>query len=181
VAAADGCAPACGPRSGLQEREIQAAGESGAARISRSRSPSTASGTVVAPARLVDVDPRINRLTYLIIGCAMKVHTALGPGLLESAYVACLIYELRQAGLQVEIEVKVPLQYGPVTLECGFRIDLLVDGLIVVEVKCIENVLRVHESQLLTYLKLAKKPYGLLFNFNVPHLKDGIVRKANTY
>jgi GxxExxY protein len=128
-----------------------------------------------------DVDPRINRLTYLIIGCAMKVHTALRPGLLESAYVACLIYELRQAGLQVEAEVRVPLRYSGISLECGFRIDILVDGLIVVEVKCVGSVLPVHEAQLLTYLKLANKPYGLLFNFNVLHLKDGIVRKANTY
>jgi len=126
-------------------------------------------------------DPRINRLTFLIIGCAMKVHTALGPGLLESAYVACLIYELRQAGLQVDVEVRVPLAYGAVTLDCGFRIDILVEGLIVIEVKCVESVLPVHEAQLLTYLKLAKKPYGLLFNFKVPHLKAGIVRKANTY
>jgi GxxExxY protein len=111
----------------------------------------------------------------------MKVHTALGPGLLESAYVACLIYELRQAGLQVDVEVRVPLAYGAVTLDCGFRIDILVEGLIVIEVKCVESVLPVHEAQLLTYLKLAKKPYGLLFNFKVPHLKAGIVRKANTY
>jgi GxxExxY protein len=126
-------------------------------------------------------DPRINRLTYAIIGCAMKVHTALGPGLLESAYVACVIYELRQAGLQVETEVKVPLVYSGITVACGFRIDILVEGTIVVEVKCVEHVLLVHEAQLLTYLKLARKPYGLLFNFNVPHLKDGIVRKANSY
>jgi len=126
-------------------------------------------------------DARINQLTYLIIGCAMKVHTALGPGLLESAYLTCLIYELRQAGLQVEVEVKVPLTYSGVTIECGFRIDILVEGLIVVELKCVQSVLPVHEAQLLTYLKLSKKPYGLLFNFNVRHLKEGIVRKANSY
>ena len=111
----------------------------------------------------------------------MKVHTALGPGLLESAYVACLIYELRKAGLGVASEVKVPLDYDGIAIECGFRIDILVEGLIVVEVKCLEHVLRVHEAQLLTYLKLAKKPYGLLFNFYVSHLKEGIVRKANSY
>ena len=126
-------------------------------------------------------DARINQLTYLIIGCAMKVHTALGPGLLESAYLTCLIYELRQAGLQVEVEVKVPLTYSGVTIECGFRIDILVEGLIVVELKCVQSVLPVQEAQLLTYLKLSKKPYGLLFNFNVRHLKEGIVRKANSY
>ncbi len=111
----------------------------------------------------------------------MKVHTAFGPGLLESAYVACLIYELRKTGLQIETEVRVPIAYCGITLDCGFRIDILVDGLIVVEIKCVERVLPVHEAQLLTYLKLAKKPYGLLFNFNVAHLKDGIVRRANTY
>jgi len=88
---------------------------------------------------------------------------------------------LREAGLQVEVEVKVPLTYGGVTLECGFRIDILVEGIVVVELKCVEQVLHVHEAQLLTYIKLAKKPYGLLFNFNVRHLKDGIVRKANSY
>jgi GxxExxY protein len=77
--------------------------------------------------------------------------------------------------------VKVPLAYAGITLECGFRIDILVEGLIVVELKCVDSVLLVHEAQLLTYLKLARKPHGLLFNFNVPHLKNGIVRKANTY
>ena len=111
----------------------------------------------------------------------MKVHTALGPGLLESAYLACLVYELRQAGLRVDVEVKVPLTYSGVTIECGFRIDILVEDLIILELKCVESLLPIHEAQLLTYLKLAKKPYGLLFNFNVPHLKHGIVRKANSY
>ena len=110
----------------------------------------------------------------------MKVHTVLGPGLLESAYCTCLIYELRQAELQVDVEVKVPLTYAGVTIDCGFRIDILVNGLVVVEVKCVDHVLPVHEAQLLTYLRLAKKPYGLLFNFKVPHLKEGIVRRANT-
>jgi GxxExxY protein len=128
-----------------------------------------------------DSDAWINQLTWLIIGCAMKVHTALGPGMLESAYLACFVYELRQAGLLVETEVRVPLVYAGITIECGFRIDILVEGLIVVELKCVESVLPVHEAQLLTYIKLARKPYGLLFNFNVPHLKAGIVRKANTY
>jgi len=127
-----------------------------------------------------DTDASINALTWRIISCAMKVHTALGPGLLESAYLACLVYELRQAGLRVETEVKVPITYAGISLECGFRIDIVVEGLIVVELKCVEAVLPVHEAQLLTYIRLARKPYGLLFNFNVPHLKQGIVRKANT-
>jgi GxxExxY protein len=92
------------------------------------------------------IDSQINRLTYLIIACAMKVHTALGPGLLESAYLACLIHELRQAGLQVETEVRVPLAYAGITLECGFRIDILVEGLVVVQPKRVEAVLPVHEA-----------------------------------
>jgi GxxExxY protein len=134
---------------------------------------------VMAP--MTSDEYRINQLTWRIIKCAMKVHTALGPGLLESAYQACLVYELRAAGLQADVEVKVPLTYGSLTLECGYRLDILVEGLIVVEVKCVDAILPVHEAQLITYIKLAKKPYGLMFNFNVPHLKAGIVRKANTY
>jgi GxxExxY protein len=124
---------------------------------------------------------RINQLTWLIIKCAMKVHTALGPGLLESAYVSCLVHELRQAGLRVETEVKVSLTYAGLTLDCAFRIDILVEDTVVIECKCVQTIEHLHEAQLLTYIKLARKPYGLLFNFNVPHLKDGIVRKANTY
>lgn len=131
--------------------------------------------------RVSEAESRVNHLTFLIIGCAMKVHTALGPGLLESAYLACLIYELRQAGLRVETEVRVPLTYAHVKIDCGFRIDILVEDLVVVELKCVETVLPVHEAQLLTYLKLAKKPYGLMLNFNVLHLKDGITRRANSY
>src|SRR5262245_48381486 len=116
--------------------------------------------TPAAIARMaIDCDARINQLTFRIIGCAMRVHTALGPGLLESAYVACLVHELRQADLRIETEVKVPLTYGTITLECGFRIDILVEGLIIVELKCVESVLPVHEAQLLTYIKLARKPY----------------------
>ena len=124
---------------------------------------------------------RTNQMTWRIIKCAMKVHTALGPGLLESAYQACLVYELRAAGFQVDVEVKVPLTYASLTLECGYRLDILVEDIIVVEVKSVDTILPIHEAQLITYIKLAKKPYGLIFNFNVRHLKEGIVRKANTF
>jgi len=111
----------------------------------------------------------------------MAVHSALGPGLLESAYEACLIYELRRADLLVEVDVHVPLLYHSVKIDCGFRLDLLVEGIVIVELKAVSAILPVHEAQLLTYLKLTGKPVGLLFNFNVVLLKDGgICRKVNT-
>ena len=137
--------------------------------------------TCIVIALMTSDEYRINQLTWRIIKCAMKVHTALGPGLLESAYQACLVHDLRADGFHVDVEVKVPLSYEGLSLECGYRLDILVDGIIVVEVKCVEAILPVHEAQLITYIKLAKKPYGLMFNFNVTHLKEGIVRKANTY
>jgi GxxExxY protein len=122
----------------------------------------------------------LNRLTWRIVKCAMKVHSALGPGLLESVYLAYLVYELRSEGLRLEVQVEVPLVYGGVRMECGYRLDVLVEGVVVLEIKTLEIVLPVHEAQLVTYLKLTAKPIGLLLNFNVPHLKDGIVRKINT-
>jgi GxxExxY protein len=125
--------------------------------------------------RKIDV-AYLNRLTALIIGAAIEVHRYLGPGLLESAYELCLLYELEQLGLRVERQKGLPLVYKDVGLEIGYRIDLLVEGLIVVEIKAVENVLPVHEAQVLTYLKLSGCPLGLLLNFNVPLLKDGIHR-----
>ena len=127
------------------------------------------------------LDERLNKMTWQIIKCAMKVHSALGPGLLESAYLACLVYELRSAGFRVEVELAVPLMYGGVKLECAYRIDVLVEGTVVLEIKSLAAILPIHEAQLVTYLKLSGKPIALLFNFNVPHLRDGIVRKINTY
>ena len=106
-------------------------------------------------------------LTGLIIGCAMKVHTKLGPGLLESSYHACLAYELVNAGLEVRSQVSLPLAYGEVQLEVGYRVDMIVSDLVIVEVKAVDTVIPVHESQLLTYLKISKKEIGLLLNFNV--------------
>ncbi|HTM27605.1 MAG TPA: GxxExxY protein [Vicinamibacterales bacterium] len=128
----------------------------------------------------VSVDPRINALTWKIIKCAMSVHSALGPGLLESAYLACMVVELRHAGLRVDVAVKVPLLYRELTLDCGYTLDLLVENIVILELKAMAALLPVHAAQLLTYLKLTGKPIGLLINFNVPMLKDGIVRRINT-
>jgi GxxExxY protein len=127
------------------------------------------------------VTAAINELTYKIIGCCMAVHSALGPGLLESAYLACLIVDLREAGLRVDVGVKVPIVYKGISVECGYRLDLLVEGTVILELKAVEALHPIHEAQLVTYLKLTGKPIGLLVNFNVALLKDaGIVRKINT-
>jgi GxxExxY protein len=117
-----------------------------------------------------------NELSGLIIGCALKVHKALGPGLLESAYEACLLYELAKLGLKVECQKGLPLIYEDVNLECGYRLDLLVEGKVIIELKAIESLTSLHTAQVLTYLKLSNCKLGLLINFNVPLLKDGIKR-----
>jgi GxxExxY protein len=118
-------------------------------------------------------------LTGVIIGCAIKVHSALGPGLLESSYQECLYYELMNAGLKVEKQKPLPLVYEEVKLECGYRVDLLVENRIVIEIKSVEALNEVHLAQVLTYLKLSGSKLGLLMNFNVVRLKDGIKRIAN--
>jgi GxxExxY protein len=125
-------------------------------------------------------DPHLDRITWTIIKCAMKVHSALGPGLFESVYLACLAFELREAGLKVNVKVKLPLVYRGIRLDAAYEIDIIVNDLIVIELKTVAAILPVHHSQLLTYLKLTNKPVGLLFNFHSAHLKDGIVRKVNT-
>jgi GxxExxY protein len=125
------------------------------------------------------ISPEINALTQRIIGCAITVHSTLGPGLLESAYQTCLILELRHAGLRVDVDVAVPIVYRGVRINCGYRLDVLVEGIVILELKTVSVILPVHEAQLLTYLKLTDKPVGLLFNFNVKLLKDGICRKIN--
>ena len=123
----------------------------------------------------------LNQLSSKIIGAAINVHKEVGPGLLESVYHACLLIELRAAGLQVESEVSLPIVYrGQQITKNGFSMDLVVEDTIVVELKSAEQVLPVHEKQLLTYLRLAKKPLGLLINFNVPLLKEGIHRVINS-
>ncbi|HRH66972.1 MAG TPA: GxxExxY protein [Bacteroidia bacterium] len=118
----------------------------------------------------------INQITHSIIGAALKVHTELGPGLLESTYQECLYYELKQTGLLVQKEKPIPLIYKSVKLEVGYRCDLVIQNLVLVELKSIEAINDIHIAQMLTYLKLAKFKVGLLINFNVLHLKDGIRR-----
>lgn len=120
-------------------------------------------------------------ITSQIIGAAIKVHRKLGPGLLESAYEACLAYELEKLGFQVQRQKAVPLVYGMVKLECGFRADLVVDGRVVVEIKCKEALHPVDQAQLLSHLRLLDIQVGLLINFHVVLLKDGIKRIVNNY
>jgi GxxExxY protein len=120
-------------------------------------------------------------ITPQIIAAAIKVHRRLGPGLLESAYEACLAYELEKAGFRVQTQKAVPLIYDEVKLECGFRADLVVNGDVVVEVKCKEALHPVDQSQLLSHLRLLNLPVGLLINFHVVLLKDGIKRMVNHY
>lgn len=121
----------------------------------------------------------MRELTGEIIGCAMRVHTVLGSGLLESAYEACLYYELNKTGLKVAKQVPLPLVYEDVKLECGYRIDLIVENKVIVEIKSVESLNPIHSVQLLTYLKLSNCKLGLLLNFNVLQLKDGIKRVVN--
>ncbi|MBK7896032.1 MAG: GxxExxY protein [Anaerolineaceae bacterium] len=121
----------------------------------------------------------LDGITEQIIGGAIAVHKALGPGLLESAYEACLVYELRQRGLKIEQQKELPIVYGEVKLDCGYRLDLFVEGLVIVELKAVERLAPIHEAQLLSYLKLADCRLGLLINFNVTLLKRGIRRLAN--
>jgi len=121
----------------------------------------------------------LNVITGQIVDSAMRVHSALGPGLLESTYQTCLVYELCECGLAVESEVPLPVIYRGIKLNAGYRIDLLVASSVIVEVKAIEKLLPLHRAQLLAYLKLSGKQLGLLLNFNVSSLKDGIVRMAN--
>ena len=118
------------------------------------------------------------RLSWQIIGCGMRVHTALGPGLLESAYQECLCHELKRAGLQFRREMPIPITYREVTLATEFRLDLLIEEAVVVEVKAVEHILKLHEAQLLTYLRMTGKRFGLLLNFNTVHFRDGIRRRV---
>ena len=115
-------------------------------------------------------------ITRVIIGCAIDVHKELGPGLLESAYEECLYYELQKAGLKVEKQKAIPVVYKEIKLDCGYRADLIVEDKIVIELKTVDEFNPVHEAQILTYLKFADKKLGLLINFNVLRLKDGIKR-----
>ena len=118
----------------------------------------------------------LNNITGKIIGCAIEVHRNLGPGLLESVYQECLKYELQVAGLEVAVQVPVSITYKEIFLEYGFRIDLLVEDEVIVELKTVESLTTVHEAQILTYMRMADKSLGLLINFNVSVLKDGVKR-----
>jgi len=117
-----------------------------------------------------------DELSEHVIGCALEVHRHLGPGLLESAYEQCLAHELSGAKLPFKQQVDLPVEYKGIHLDCGYRIDLLLDGKLIVELKSVEHLLAIHDAQVLTYMKLARVPTGLLINFNVPLLKQGIKR-----
>jgi len=129
----------------------------------------------------LSITARTNHLTGKIIAAAMKVHTALGPGLLESAHHACLEHELRKQGFFVAGQVGLPVIYGGEKLDLGYRIDLIINDLVIVEIKCVEAINPVHQAQLLSYLRLSGKHVGLLINFYVVHLRDGIKRMVDGY
>jgi GxxExxY protein len=124
---------------------------------------------------------RLDAITRQIIGAAIEVHRRLGPGLLESAYEACLAFELRETGLHVEQQKPLPVTYKEVRLDCGYRMDLVVADEVVVEIKAVERLMPIHEAQLLSYLRIAKKSVGLLINFHVRLLKNGVKRIVNEF
>src|SRR5207237_3364566 len=124
---------------------------------------------------------RLNLISEAIIGAAIDVHKAIGPGLLESAYEACLAYELRQRGLRVEQQKELPLKYRDVQLDCGYRLDLLVEDSVIVEVKAVEALLPLHQAQLMSYLRLTNCRLGLIINFNVTQLTRGITQVVNEF
>ncbi|OGC01497.1 GxxExxY protein [candidate division KSB1 bacterium RBG_16_48_16] len=122
---------------------------------------------------------QLNILTEKIIGLAIEVHRFLGPGLLESTYRKCLCYEFDKNGLPYKEEVPIPIKYKELLIDNAYRADIIVEAEIILEIKAVENILPVHEAQLLTYIKLNKSKLGLILNFNVPLMKNGIVRKIN--
>jgi GxxExxY protein len=117
-----------------------------------------------------------DELSHRVIGCAIEVHRELGPGLLESTYTQCLAHELRLNGIEFKLEHPLPVEYKGVRLECGYRIDLLIEDRLIIELKSVDEIKGIHEPQLLTYMKLAGVRTGLLINFNVTRLKDGMKR-----
>jgi GxxExxY protein len=123
--------------------------------------------------------PRVNRITGVVISAAMKVHSHLGPGLLESAYEACLAHELRKRNLRVAQQVGLPVTYDGERIDLGYRIDLIIEDLVIVEIKCVEAINPVHQAQLLSYIRLSGHNVGLLINFHVAHLRDGIKRMVD--
>ena len=122
---------------------------------------------------------RVNPLTEAAIGAAIKVHKALGPGLLESVYLACLVFELRRSGLSVKVNVPLPVEYDEVRISIGFRLDIVVDDYVILELKSVKKLANIHSAQALTYLKLSGYPVALLMNFNVTLLTSGVRRLIN--
>ena len=122
-----------------------------------------------------------NSLGDAILGCAMTVHSALGPGLLESTYEVCMVHEFSKAGLTVAKQVALPVRYDGIELDAGYRIDLLVEDMVIFELKVVEKLLPIHTAQLLSYLKLSELKLGYLLNFNVVHMRDGIKRVVNNF
>jgi GxxExxY protein len=123
----------------------------------------------------------LNKITDRVVGAAIDVHKALGPGLLESAYQSCLAWELRRCGVRIEEQKPLGVVYRDIRLDCGYRMDLVVEGKVIVEVKSVERLLPIHKAQLLSYLRLASCKLGLLINFNVMRLANGIVRVVNGF
>jgi GxxExxY protein len=120
-----------------------------------------------------------NQISKVVVDCCYKIHTSLGPGLLESVYLEILLYELKKAGLSCEKEVGIPVHYDEIKLDLGFRADLIVENLVIIELKAVEKVMPVHKKQLTTYLRLTRMKLGLLVNFNANLIKDGIERVVN--
>jgi len=129
--------------------------------------------------RFRPIPPRTEEVAKFVIDAAFKVHSALGPGLLESVYEACLVHELNQKALKVESQVSLPVVYEGMKIEAGIRLDIMVEKQLIVEVKAVDNKIPVYKAQLLTYLKLTGIRLDLLINFNVIHLRDGITRLVN--
>ena len=121
----------------------------------------------------------IERIGHHVVDSAVKIHRALGPGLLESAYQQCLAYELRKVGLQVECEVVIPIQYEEIQIDNGYRVDMLINNLVIIENKTVDRLLKIHMAQILTYLKMKDLRLGYLINWNVKLIKDGIQRLVN--
>ena len=124
---------------------------------------------------------RLDRITSTIINSAIKVHRALGPGLLESAYEACLAFELLEYGAKIERQKPLPVVYKDVKLDCGYRLDILVEDSVIIEIKVVDHIVPIHKAQLLSYLRLSQCKVGLLINFNVKVIKNGIVRMVNEF
>lgn len=124
---------------------------------------------------------RVNSLTESIIGCAIEVHRAIGPGLLESAYEECLCYELAQNGLSFQRQVPLPVIYKGVKLDCGYKLDIIVENAVIIELKAVDRIIAIHEAQLLSYLRMLDLRVGLILNFHSSVLKDGIKRIVNRF